>query len=227
MDAFLDEMDLPLAALVGNSMGGTVSLIYAMDNPRRVSRLVLIGSPVYPDNVPTAALDHAPARHRPHPGAAAGPLDRQSRGAHGVLGPLPRHRGVSSRIFPGAQAKEGRHAVAETLRRCLSPELAGTIARYRRARAPGPLHPRRATTAWWTTPAPRGSAAPCRTGRSCASRTAATCPRKRNPRRSARPSPGSWRPRQEADPNLVSSVRLHRPSAPGEHHARVQTLRRP
>jgi pimeloyl-ACP methyl ester carboxylesterase len=39
----LDNLKLPKAALVGNSMGGYWSLVFALAKPERVSRLVLIG----------------------------------------------------------------------------------------------------------------------------------------------------------------------------------------
>lgn len=48
----LDALDLPSAALVGNSLGGVVSLMTALEAPARVSRLALIGAPVYPENIP-------------------------------------------------------------------------------------------------------------------------------------------------------------------------------
>jgi 4,5:9,10-diseco-3-hydroxy-5,9,17-trioxoandrosta-1(10),2-diene-4-oate hydrolase len=41
---FLDELGLPRANFVGNSMGGQIALKLAIDNPSYVNRLVLIGS---------------------------------------------------------------------------------------------------------------------------------------------------------------------------------------
>ena len=54
MTGLLDAVKLPRAALVGNSMGGYWSLVFALAKPDRVSRLVLIGevagsSPPRPD----------------------------------------------------------------------------------------------------------------------------------------------------------------------------------
>ncbi|MCF7550886.1 alpha/beta fold hydrolase [Pseudonocardia sp. WMMC193] len=43
--AFLDAVDVPRAAFVGNSMGGLVSLHIAIGRPDRVERMVLMGSP--------------------------------------------------------------------------------------------------------------------------------------------------------------------------------------
>ncbi len=41
----LDGLNLPRVTLVGNSMGGYWSLLYALTHPERVDRLVLIGEP--------------------------------------------------------------------------------------------------------------------------------------------------------------------------------------
>jgi len=43
--AILDALDLQSTALLGNSMGGTWALWYALAHPDRVSRLVLLGAP--------------------------------------------------------------------------------------------------------------------------------------------------------------------------------------
>ena len=43
--AFLDALDLPAAVLVGSSSGGYVAQQVALDVPRRVTGLVLVGSP--------------------------------------------------------------------------------------------------------------------------------------------------------------------------------------
>jgi len=45
MERLLDALDLHAATLVGHSMGGLWSLWYALEHPRRVSRLVLLGGP--------------------------------------------------------------------------------------------------------------------------------------------------------------------------------------
>jgi pimeloyl-ACP methyl ester carboxylesterase len=41
----MDALGLPRAAIVGNSMGGYFSLVFALAHPERVSKLVLIGEP--------------------------------------------------------------------------------------------------------------------------------------------------------------------------------------
>lgn len=51
--ALLDELGIERAALAGNSMGGVISLLTALENPERVEKLALIGTPVYPHNTPS------------------------------------------------------------------------------------------------------------------------------------------------------------------------------
>lgn len=43
--SFMDAIGLPKATLVGNSMGGYFSIVFAMEFPERVEKLVLIGAP--------------------------------------------------------------------------------------------------------------------------------------------------------------------------------------
>ena len=46
VDQFMDQLGIAQAPLVGHSMGGTVSLSVAIHNPERVSKVVVVGSPV-------------------------------------------------------------------------------------------------------------------------------------------------------------------------------------
>ncbi len=46
VDQFMDHLGIERAPLVGHSMGGTVSLLVAMQYPRRVSKVVVVGSPI-------------------------------------------------------------------------------------------------------------------------------------------------------------------------------------
>ena len=46
VNQFMDRLGIARAPLVGHSMGGTVSLAVAMQYPERVSKVVVIGSPI-------------------------------------------------------------------------------------------------------------------------------------------------------------------------------------
>lgn len=46
IDQFMESLGISQAPLVGHSMGGTVSLSVAIRHPRRVSKVVVIGSPI-------------------------------------------------------------------------------------------------------------------------------------------------------------------------------------
>ena len=46
VDQFMDRLGIERAPLVGHSMGGTVSLSVAIQYPQRVSKVVVVGSPI-------------------------------------------------------------------------------------------------------------------------------------------------------------------------------------
>jgi pimeloyl-ACP methyl ester carboxylesterase len=46
VDQFMDRLGIESAPLVGHSMGGTVSLNVAMDYPRRVQKVAVVGAPI-------------------------------------------------------------------------------------------------------------------------------------------------------------------------------------
>lgn len=46
VDQFMDRLGIVSAPLVGHSMGGTVSLSVALQYPQRVSKVVVVGSPI-------------------------------------------------------------------------------------------------------------------------------------------------------------------------------------
>jgi pimeloyl-ACP methyl ester carboxylesterase len=62
VDQFMEKMGILSAPLVGHSMGGTVSLSVAVNNPARVKKVVIIGSPV---NGSSLALPLKVAGYRP------------------------------------------------------------------------------------------------------------------------------------------------------------------
>ena len=136
LESFLDDMGLARAALVGNSMGGAVALRLALERPERVSHLVLIGAPVYLHNIPQLVR----TMRRPVVGRLLEPI----LGRWTVMLVAPTAYLDTKLITPDVvaeyslalQSREGRHAVAETLRRCLSPELPDIIRRYGELKAP-------------------------------------------------------------------------------------------
>lgn len=46
VNQFMEQLAIPRAPLVGHSMGGTVSLCVAINHPEKVSKIVVIGSPI-------------------------------------------------------------------------------------------------------------------------------------------------------------------------------------
>jgi pimeloyl-ACP methyl ester carboxylesterase len=46
VDLFMDELGIARAPLVGHSMGGTVSLMVAIQHPERAEKVVVVGSPI-------------------------------------------------------------------------------------------------------------------------------------------------------------------------------------
>ena len=62
VDQFMEKMGILSAPLVGHSMGGTVSLSVAINNPERVKKVVIIGSPV---NGSSLAMPLKVAGYRP------------------------------------------------------------------------------------------------------------------------------------------------------------------
>jgi pimeloyl-ACP methyl ester carboxylesterase len=74
LTAILDSLGLHEAALLGNSMGGTWALWFALAHPDRVTRLVLLGAPpllsatrVPPPMLGVAGPPAGPPPHRPPP----------------------------------------------------------------------------------------------------------------------------------------------------------------
>ncbi len=128
--AFLDACGLRRAVLVGSSMGGAVALRLALDEPERVSKLVLIGAPVSLADAPRLLS----IMRRPWLSRLLEPL----LGRWAVRLVAPTAYLDQANITPdlldeyslALRTRAGRHAVAETMRRCISPDLPGVIRRY-------------------------------------------------------------------------------------------------
>ena len=134
--AFLDELKIERPVLVGNSMGGDVSLFLALQSPQLVSRFVMIGSPVRMDNIPRLIW----TLRRPILGRILEPL--LGRWTVRLVAPTAfwdrscLTEEVIDEYSLALSTPEGRHAAAENVRRCLSPELGDYIARYPRLEPP-------------------------------------------------------------------------------------------
>ncbi|MDX6769724.1 MAG: alpha/beta hydrolase [Elusimicrobiota bacterium] len=133
---FMDSCGAERVPFVGNSLGGVVSLWTAMEAPRRVERMALVGVPAYPE-------------HRP---AAMWPLGWPVFGRlyENLLGPTLL-RAIAKTVFvdPATVTDElvdeyslalrtpgGRRAVAEVIRRAIPPDAAARMARYRELTQP-------------------------------------------------------------------------------------------
>lgn len=55
--SLMDKLEIPRAALVGNSMGGAVSISFALRYPERISHLITMGAPCPGPNLFSEALD--------------------------------------------------------------------------------------------------------------------------------------------------------------------------
>lgn len=60
MQAFLSELGVKQCVLVGNSLGGEIAWRYALNHPRQVTRLILIGAAGYPVELEELPLSQLP-----------------------------------------------------------------------------------------------------------------------------------------------------------------------
>jgi pimeloyl-ACP methyl ester carboxylesterase len=51
VDEFMDRLGIETAPIVGHSMGGTVALSLALEKPRRVRKVIVVGSPIAGDSL--------------------------------------------------------------------------------------------------------------------------------------------------------------------------------
>jgi len=136
LEAFLDSQGITRAVLVGNSMGGAVSLRLALQKPDRVSALVLIGAPLYLDNIPKILW----TLRTPILGRILEPF--LGRWTVKLIAPsafLDRRQiteDVLDEYSLALKTRAGRRAAAETVRRCLTPDLPELISRYGELKAP-------------------------------------------------------------------------------------------
>lgn len=51
VDQFMDRLGIETAPIVGHSMGGTVAMCLALSKPKRVQRVIVVGSPIVGDSL--------------------------------------------------------------------------------------------------------------------------------------------------------------------------------
>ena len=131
LNSFMDTLGLPQAVLIGSSMGGAISIALALDHPARVSRLVLIGTPVDERHIPRIIR----IMRTPLLGRLLEPL----------LGPwlvrvvaptafLDQNLVTEELIQEYAialQTREGRHSIAETMRPLARRRASGAASKIR------------------------------------------------------------------------------------------------
>jgi pimeloyl-ACP methyl ester carboxylesterase len=134
--AFMDSLGLETAPLVGNSLGGVITLWTAMERPERVSRMALLGVPAYPENRPQLLW--------PLSWPLLGSVYEAALGAT-LLRAVDRSVYVDPATVTDELVEEyslalrtagGRRAVAEIIRRAIPPDAAARMARYKSLRQP-------------------------------------------------------------------------------------------
>lgn len=126
----MDKLGWEKAAFAGNSMGGGTSLRVTLEQPGRVTRLALLGSPVYPGDRPPLLW--------PMRWPVIGRIYESLLGEW-VVRPLARSCFVDQSVVTEELVREysrplkeagGRRAVAQFLRHAIPPDVDDWIARY-------------------------------------------------------------------------------------------------
>lgn len=129
--AFMDRFGIAKGRLVGNSLGGLVSLFTALDHPDRVDRMALIGTPTY--------LESRPRILWPLRWPVIGSLYERSIGPWAV-GLVARGAFADwSKITPdvieeysiAVRGPAGRRAVAQFIRNAVPPDAESYLRRYK------------------------------------------------------------------------------------------------
>jgi pimeloyl-ACP methyl ester carboxylesterase len=135
--AFMDSLGLDAAPLVGNSLGGVVTLWTAMERPERVSRMALIGVPAYPENRPAMLWPLGwPVLGRLYERALSAPLVRAVAKTVFVDPAKTVTEELVHEYSLALRTAGGRRAVAEIIRRAIPPDAAARMARYKTLRQP-------------------------------------------------------------------------------------------
>lgn len=129
--AFMDSMGCASAPLVGNSLGGLVSLWTAMEAPARVQRMALVGVPAYPEHRPPALWPLGwPVFGRLYE-SLLGPVFLRAIAKTVFVDPATVTDELVEEYSLALRAASGRRAVAEVVRRAIPPDAAARMARYR------------------------------------------------------------------------------------------------
>jgi pimeloyl-ACP methyl ester carboxylesterase len=128
--SFMDHFQIARATLVGNSMGGVISVRTVLEFPERVERLALLGTPVYTHNRPKLLW---PLRW-----PVIGRVLEFLMGPWCVAAVAPTAFYDKKNVTPDVLAeygyslnsREGRRALAKFMRKILPPDANEWIARY-------------------------------------------------------------------------------------------------
>jgi pimeloyl-ACP methyl ester carboxylesterase len=136
LTAFLDQSGVDKARLAGNSMGGVISLVAAMDFPERVDRVCLLGAPTYPGNRPKLIWPIGwPVVGRLYE-ALLGPTAVRLIGRTAFKDPAVLTEEAVAEYSISLSSAAGRRATAEFVRRAVPPDAAARVARYPTIRQP-------------------------------------------------------------------------------------------
>lgn len=128
--AFLDHLGVDAAALAGNSMGGVISLVTAMDAPLRVSRLALLGAPTYLGDHPALLWPMRwPVIGRVYE-SLLGPSAVRFVGRTAFKDPALLTEDAVEEYSISLRSAAGRRATAEFLRRAIPPDARERMSRY-------------------------------------------------------------------------------------------------
>ncbi len=134
--AFMDSMGARRVPLVGNSLGGVVSLWTAMEEPERVERMALVGVPAYPENRPAALWPLGwPVFGRLYE-SLLGPVFLRAIAKTVFVDPATVTDELVDEYAFALRTAAGRRAVADVVRRAIPPDAAARLARYRELTQP-------------------------------------------------------------------------------------------
>lgn len=129
--AFLDNLGAPAASLAGNSMGGAIALMTAMDAPARVRRLALLGVPIYAEAGPRVLdLLRWPVVGKVCEFLLIRPAAVRFVGRVAYKDPSVMTPDVVDEYSLSLRRPEGRRAVAQFLRRPIPPDMHERMKRY-------------------------------------------------------------------------------------------------